>query len=196
MSNFDDLMAQMQCHNMKTRIEREKVCLPNAKQLLHSTMSDFLKTEGKPLQWLPEYDQVANWLTDNRGRGIFLYGNCGRGKSLLTRQVLPAIFLSQLRKVVNVYDIQDMNRELDILLTKRFIALDDIGTEEVINHFGNKRMAFAEVIDVAEKQGKLLIISSNLQQQELLERYGQRVVDRLKAITQRVLFVGKSLRTS
>lgn len=196
MSSFDDLMAQMQRHNMKLPTEREMVRLPNAKRLLHSVMSHFLSLENKPLQWLPEYDQVANWLTDNQGRGLFLYGNCGRGKSLLTRHVLPAILLAGLRKVVNVYDIQDMNRELDELLTKRFIALDDVGTEEVINHFGNRRMAFAEVMDVAEKQGKLLIISSNLQQQELLERYGQRVVDRLKAITQRVLFVGNSLRTS
>ena len=144
--------------------------------------------------WLSEYDKVTEWLSDNRGRGLFLFGNCGQGKSMLCRYVLPAILLSYCHKVVSVFDTQQMNAQLDHVLSRHIISLDDIGTEEVINVFGNKRMAFAEIMDAAEKDGKLLIISSNLSVKELQERYGERTLDRIRATTTRILFNGKSFR--
>ena len=127
-------------------------------------------------------------------RGLFLFGNCGRGKSILCRFALPAILLKYCRKVVTVLDIQDMNRDIDLALSKHILSLDDIGTEEISVKYGERRLAFAEIMDAAEKQGKLVIVSTNLGESELRERYGDRVLDRVRAITTRVLFTGKSLR--
>ncbi|WP_044215348.1 hypothetical protein [Dysgonomonas gadei] len=62
------------------------------------------------------------------------------------------------------------------------------------NVFGNRRMAFAEVMDAAEKHGKLLIISTNLPVDDIRKRYGDRVLDRIKSTTTRILFEGESLR--
>ena len=95
---------------------------------------------------------------------------------------------------MSVFDIQDMNRDIDLVLSKHIISLDDIGTEEVSIKYGERRMAFAEVMDAAEKHGKLVIVSTNLNESELKERYGDRVLDRIKATTSRILFTGKSLR--
>lgn len=194
MSSFDNIAEEMRRHRMKLPMPREVFRLQQSKEVLTDAMTSFLRMENRSFRWLPEYDEVADWLADSQGRGLFLYGNCGRGKSLLTRYVLPAIFLNCFRKVVNVYDIQEMNAQLDSLLTKCYVALDDVGTEEVIVNYGNRRMAFSEIVDAAEKQGKMLIVSSNLQQKDLLERYGDRTVDRLKAVTRRILFVGESMR--
>ena len=137
---------------------------------------------------------MAEWLTDNQGKGLFLYGNCGRGKSLLCRQVIPAILLHACRKVVKIYDMQEMNHKLDEVLTKGIISLDDIGSEEMMIKYGERRLAFAEIMDAAEKSGKIVIVSTNLTSDQIRSQYGDRVLDRIKAITTRVLFKGDSLR--
>lgn len=194
MKNFDDVVQEMQRHSMKVPAKRFVAKFDDAKKILENALSYFLTFEDRSLLWLPEYDEVADWLSDTKGKGLYLYGNCGRGKSLIIRYVLPAIFLKYFNKVVSVYEVQEMNMNLDNLLTKCILSLDDIGTEEVANVFGNKRLAFAELVDAAEKEGKMLLISSNLQEDDLREMYGDRVVDRLRACTRRIPFIGESLR--
>lgn len=194
MNNFEQTLREMQQHRMKTPNEGFRINIGEAKNVLHEALRYFLALEGRSLQWLPEYDHVADWLADNGGRGLFLYGNCGRGKSLLVRYALPAILLQQCRKVVAVYDIQEMNADPDGVMKKSLIALDDIGTEEPINHYGNRRLAFAEIVDVAEKQSKLLLVSSNLNEVQLRQTYGDRTLDRIRATTERILFRGESMR--
>lgn len=193
--NFDGILEEMKTHNMKLPNERVYISVPNARQVLSGAIKYFIRQiDGRDAKWLPEYEKVAEWLRRNDGRGLFLYGNCGRGKSVLCRFALPAILLKYCRKKVNVFDIQDMNRDIDEVLSKHLISLDDIGTEEISIKYGERRMAFAEIMDAAEKQGKLLIISTNLNDKDIRERYGDRILDRIKATTTRVLFTGESLR--
>lgn len=184
----------MMKHRMKVPGQKLFIRIPDAKTVLREALSYFLALEAKQMVWLPEYDYIAHWLTDNQGRGLFMYGNCGRGKSLLTRYVLPAILLRHCRKVVSVFDIQDMNKDIDYVMTKTIISLDDIGTEEISNKYGNKRLAFAEIMDSVEKCNKLAIISTNLQADEIKQQYGDRVLDRILSTTTRVLFQGESMR--
>ena len=47
---------------------------------------------GDRAQWPDEYDQIAAWLSDNQGKGLMLIGDCGRGKSLITTEILPEMF--------------------------------------------------------------------------------------------------------
>lgn len=145
-------------------------------------------------QWLPEYNDIAEWLTDNQGKGLIMYGNCGRGKSLLGWYVLPAILNHWCHKVVTCTNAQDMNANADTLLDRHIVYIDDIGTESVSVQYGNRRIVFPELVDAAERKGKLLIISTNLTLKEITSRYGERISDRLKAITSQVLFLGESLR--
>lgn len=194
MNNFDQTMQEMQQHRMKTPQAKQAIRVPGSVSVLREAIAYFLGLEGRKMHWLPEYEAVARWLTDNEGRGLFLYGNCGRGKSLLVRYVLPAIILQCCRKVVSVYDVREMNATPDEVMSKRLIGLDDIGTEEVINHYGNKRLAFAEIMDAVEKQNRLILVSTNLNEQQLRTMYGDRTLDRIKSTTKRVLFRGDSLR--
>ena len=191
---FNSLFDEMRQHGMKLPVSRVGVAVPEAETVLRKALDYFLSLENRPLEWLPEYTKVSGWLSDNQGRGLFLYGNCGRGKSLLCRYVLPAILLRYCRKVVTVYDIQELNRDIDTALRKHLLSLDDVGTEEVSVKYGERRLAFAEVMDAAEKSGKLVIVSTNLNEAELRERYGDRVLDRIRSTTLRIKFVGHSLR--
>jgi DNA replication protein DnaC len=194
MNDFDNIISAMLVHGMKLPAPRIQINIPQARNVLRNTMAGFLKMEGRLMQWLPEYDEVASWLTDNKGRGLFLFGDCGRGKSLLCRYVLPAILLSHCQKVVSIYNMQEVNNDIDEVLSKRIISIDDVGTESVSIQFGRRRIAFAEIMDAAEKDNKLLIISSNLNADEILKYYDTRILDRLKSTTLRIPFEGQSLR--
>lgn len=194
MMTFKDVYDEMKRLEQPMPPKRIELRISDARTVLWQVFRFFASQEGVRAEWLPEYEQIAAWLTNNEGRGLFMFGNCGRGKSLLGRYVLPAILLQHLRKVVSVYDMQDLNRDIDGALRKHIISLDDVGTEELSVKFGEKRQAFAEVMDAAEKYGKLVIISTNLSFEDLRQRYGDRVIDRIRRTTRRVAFNGKSLR--
>lgn len=191
---FENIWRQMETHGMPLPSPLVSIGVPDAAAVLRECFSYFLSAQGKIFIWQPEYEEVAAWLTANEGRGLFLYGDCGRGKSFLTRYVLPAILLRYMNKVVSVYDVQQMNRSIDDVLSRHILALDDIGTEEASMQYGNKRFAFAEVMDAAEKHGKLVIISTNLGADDIIRRYGERVFERIISMTRRIEFKGKSLR--
>lgn len=194
MTNFKEVMCLMREHGLKTPDRPVTTGIVQPRRVLATMMRECIGLEGRELVWLPEYDQVAEWLADNGGKGLFLYGNCGRGKSVLCRYVIPAIFLLYLNRVMTAYDVQEMNRDIDGVLARKLISLDDIGTEEVAVRYGERRLAFAEVMDLAEKERKLVIVSTNLNQEQLAERYGDRIIERIKSTTKRILFKGESLR--
>lgn len=166
------------------------ISIPDAKRILWNGLNYFV---GKA-EWLSEYEEVSNWLSDNKGRGLLCYGNCGRGKSLICWKIIPLLLNHYCHKIVACYDAQQMNADIDAVKQKHIIYIDDIGTENVSVKFGEKRLAFCEIVDEAEKRGKLLILTTNLSLDEISQKYGERTMDRLVAITTRVKFKGESLR--
>jgi DNA replication protein DnaC len=145
-------------------------------------------------KWIDEYSQVVDWLSDNQGKGLCMYGSCGRGKTVLAKYVLPAMLLKECSKVLKYSDIQDLRDNFNDIISKKLICIDDIGTEELIINFGNKLDPFCEIIDIVEKKEKLIVFTSNLTAEKKVERYGVRVLDRIKSTTKRVLFKGESFR--
>ena len=166
------------------------IAIPDSKSLLWRGLNYFT---GKA-EWLPEYEEVANWLSGNDGRGLLCYGNCGRGKSLICWKIIPLLLNHYCRKIVACYDAQQMNADIDAVKAKHIIYIDDVGTENLSVKFGENRLAFCEIVDEAEKRGKLLILTTNLSLDEISRKYGERTMDRLVAITTRVKFKGESLR--
>jgi DNA replication protein DnaC len=193
-TDYAALIDEMRQHLMTVPSERVHIRIPNAAGILASALGYFIGLEGRKAVWRKEYDAVASWLSDNGGKGLLLSGNCGSGKSVLSRLVIPAVLLRHARLVANVYDASRMNGRIDEVLQKRIVSLDDVGTEAEAVEYGNRRMAFAEIVELAEKEGKLLIVSTNLRGEGLLKRYGERVTDRIFAIMRIIEFNGKSLR--
>ena len=75
------------------------------------------------------------------------------------------------------------------------VFLDDLGAENIKNEYGVKRDIVGEFICRYHTQGKgRLFITTNLRGSELLDRYGGRVVDRLKQLCVPVRMTGKSKR--
>lgn len=194
MNEFDEIFERMKAHDLKVPSDKVIVKIPGAKIILENYMKYFLGREGKTMEWLPQYDKVADWLENNDGRGLLLYGSCGLGKTFITRYVITAILLRYCGKVVSSFDMDEVNKNPDKVLSKHIIALDDVGTEDVSVKFGEKRVIVPEVLDATEKYGKLLFITSNLGANELIEKYGNRTFDRMLAVTKRIEFSGKSFR--
>ena len=157
-------------------------------------LTSVMKYLEPKLQWLPEYDKVSEWLTNNQGRGLLCMGNLGRGKTLIAAKSLPILFNHFLHLIVRVVDAQELNSRIDAIKQSHILCIDDIGTEGEYVHYGERRVPFAELVDLAEKKGKLLLLTTNLTIDELKAKYGERTIDRLRGITKVVLFQGESLR--
>ena len=172
--------------------------IPNANDALLAGIKHFT---GERAQWLPAYDQIADWLTDNHGKGLLCVGECGLGKTLICCNILPVIIHHYCHKIVTVYDATSLATRHSEAMHDKLLTIDDVGAEppeSII--YGERHIYFNELVDEAEKRGNLLIITSNLRTrsksgfQSIEETYGLRTLDRLNAICTTVTFRGKSLR--
>lgn len=189
--NFKQAVENLRHTGFSPIPDRVFISIPDAKGYLERGLAFFV---GEGYTWLPEYEKVALWLSNNNGRGLLCFGNCGRGKSVICGKIIPLLLNHYCHKIVSCYDSQTMNNDIDDVKRKHIIYIDDIGIENVSIKFGEKRLAFPEIVDEAEKKGKLLIITTNLSLSEIEQKYGERTKDRLIALVEPVLFKGKSMR--
>ena len=193
---FKKLVSQMRDTGYPQEIDRVQINIPNAEKRLRGGLQYVVNMKsGCNAEWNEHnYRPIVDWMTDNKGKGLLMFGGCGLGKSVIGMYILPLLIKDVHKKVVNIFSAQELNKKIDEILKLHIIYIDDIGTEDNLNSYGNKRVPFAELCDAAEKKGKLLILTTNLSIYELTQRYGDRVVDRLIATTKAVPFTGDSLR--
>ncbi len=189
MEDIKQAFEQLSAHGYELPYEIN-ISVPDSENTLQKAGQYFYKN----FQWLPEYKEVAKWLADNQGKGLFLYGANGRGKTILSKVILPVIIYKYAGKIIKRYDAQEMNENLEDILKKRIVSLDDIGTEEIRVIYGEKRWAFPEIMDKTEKNKNLTIITTNLDASGIEAKYGIRTIERIKATCKRVVFKGNSLR--
>lgn len=169
-----------------------KISVPEAEQHLRGGIKFFC---GDKAVWRDEYKPVVKWLTDNKGKGLLLSGNFGTGKSLIGGKIIPVLLYHYCDHLMCFqYQASAMNGIMKEILSHRIVYIDDLGTETLRNDYGNKDVAFNQLIDATEREGKLLIVSTNLPQATLQTKYGERTMDRLRGLTKLVQFNGKSLR--
>lgn len=179
--------------------DKVRISIPNAEQRLRAGLDYFVDKyscgENNHAEWIEKnYRPIVEWMTDNKGKGLLITGSCGLGKTLIAKHILPLLIRDSCRRVINIFTAQELNTKIDEILKLHTIYIDDIGTESVSKIYGNVRCTFSELCDAAEQRGKLLMITTNLTASELEEKYGERTLDRLRAITKFVAFSGKSLR--
>ena len=140
---------------------------------------------------LDSYDEVIDWLSDNKGRGLMLMGDCGLGKSTILNYVIPAIFRTKTNKMLTSVPAKEL-KEIE-RSDASFIIIDDLGTESIKNDYGTKIDAVADAISYAEDSSKTLLITTNLDAEDLKKRYDERTLDRLRKCKV-VVIKGKSFR--
>ena len=147
--------------------------------------------------WYKEYDIVAKWLSNTKGKGLLLTGSCGLGKTLLLKYVIPTILLLTNSKVLTPYHAKDTldKAKAKEMLSKRFICIDDIGSETFLSDYGQRINVVHDIILSAEEDNKMLVVSTNLNSEQITTKYDIRAYDRLNKICIPVNFGDKkSLR--
>jgi len=186
--NLDDIIG----HGLEIPKNAISIKIKNAPDIFAKAFQYLLDMQGRKYVHKDGYEKIIAWLSDNESKGLLLLGNCSLGKTFITRYVMPAILLKYTNIVLKSYDL---NRDsIETILSKKICVIDDVGTEDVKNEYGTKRMAFSEIVDNAEKNSNLLIITTNLTGDEIKTRYGLRVYERLIAITTQVAIKGTSER--
>lgn len=195
MERFEDVIEQMmQERGMPAINDCVRISIGDAYGVLQRAALWYFDRIGRQFIITPEYAEVADWLTDNKGRGLFLYGNHGRGKTALAKYIIPAVLLYYAHLNCRIYKATELGEMLTEALTKKLVVVDDIGVEGVSVHYGNRRNPMDELMDAVEQDGKLVILTTNLTGEELVQKYGTGVYDRIKATTRRIAFSGSSFR--
>ena len=295
METFDvkDFLDVRETENEITRPKPVRIITKDGRKIFQS----FLEQSITNAEWLPEYDDICDWLKDNQNKGLMLFGMNGRGKTMIATKILPLFFdyyffhkiwqeerhryLQTFNQELESYKSGEMKGDsrdiweaenmdesgnitadrflrgtqrscIENLVRKnarheryeqneylrlyrpylqekvytlekflyyskpangldycgvmvaeyesdkwptKIVVFDDVGTEpEEFVVFGNRHRLFAEAVDYCEKNGVLLIFTTNLTLQEITARYGERVADRLRQLVQPVVFTGKSMR--
>lgn len=162
----------------------------------------FFKTAGYDADvWRPDWNALYSPLMDcirRESRGFIMRGGTGCGKTT---------FLRALKAVCSRAGVQyiDCARAADCewldwdetpmrLAENAFVLLDDMGTDEVVTVYGNKRDRIGCLImDWAEwprrywKHVAMLVVATNLTGEQLAARYGERVMSRLRDLRPVVL---------
>ena len=160
-------------------------------------------------QHLPEYEKIIDWMTDTSDKGLLLIGDCGRGKSIILNYVLPVLFRMK-NKGMRPVHAQDFYKAhpyqqnygyyqrpevfLDLLERSAFPAIDELGVEGQLNDYGEKCEGFNLILNAAERYHRPVFVSTNLTEEQILNRYGERTLDRLMHLCRTIHFKGDSLR--
>jgi DNA replication protein DnaC len=141
-------------------------------------------------------------------KGLFLRGACGIGKSygvfcLAAKFQWPVISAKQLQAAFMSYSDDAFLRlvdGVDEFDRPHTIVIDDIGTEDCpVMKYGTATNMIADVLDRRYYMGfhrhnVRTIVTCNLSDEQLRERYGLRIDDRMNEIFKFATVNGKSLR--
>lgn len=188
--DFEDIFSRV-----KPTIEIPHVSIEQSAIGLVKGLEAFIGKER--YQWIEAYDHVADWLSDNRNKGLLMVGGNGTGKT--TMEKILCVILGKYFTVLTGTDVRlsmvsayDIKSAWDNYFTYQII--DDIGKEENSKVYGENHDYFAQIVDRAEQRKQLLICSTNLSKDELKAKYDGRTLDRMGNVFRTVFFKGESMR--
>lgn len=137
-------------------------------------------------------------ITSPRRVGVIITGKFGCGKTFFVRSLgmsgVKFIDMTIPSSVQYLKDNEDCTSEAENILNYN-VVLDDIGAECIRNEYGVKHDTVGEFICQYHRLGRgRLFVTTNLSGTELLDRYGGRVVDRLKELCVPIRMTGESKR--
>lgn len=163
----------------------------NRNMIFHDDMKEIIDLVSA---WLAEGFQKKPWL--------LLCGGVGTGKSTMSKSIQDWYkYLTCGRKVFGIYTANYIagnainTEEYEMLHKTPRLIIDDLGTESVsVNDYGNIRTPIIDLLHSRYNERKMTIISTNLTPKQIGERYGDRILDRLKELAQNIVFTNKSYR--
>lgn len=133
-------------------------------------------------------------------KGLLLKGGYGVGKTSIMRTIrtiYPDLFgLKSTIEIVNMYD-QEGGSVIKRFSAKSDFCFDDLGSEKDGKYFGGQSNVMKEILEVRYfnyKKGKKTHVTTNLSQDQISERYGERIESRLYEMFNVIVFNGDDFR--
>ena len=137
--------------------------------------------EGIPIVNRKELNLILDRIEEsNSKKGVVLLGKPGTGKTtIMNERVKYGISSNQLATKYMLKGIEGfVNQQGNLMLPT--CSIDDLGTEILPSHYGNKLDLIPYLLQLNYEQSRdFRFYTSNLNYEELRERYGARVIDRL-----------------
>jgi hypothetical protein len=121
-------------------------------------------------------------------KGIFLYGNTGRGKTLLMTvfYLFTAAIRYRMYRVVACLAIAHDVQANGVHVMDKYVdgsyCFDDLGHEKPQIRYGTEVDVMEQIIARSERHKQIIHATSNLLPEELLDRYKERIYSRAHAI--------------
>ena len=145
-----------------------------------------------------DFSNAANAISTmfSTGRGLFITGHAGCGKTFLMR-IVKTLVRSELPSWYYCKSREDLDclARPDRLLFGTNVFIDDMGSEEIRKEFGNTIDIVGDFIQKYHASGTgRLFVTTNHPSGELNEIYGMRVLDRILEMCVVLKLNGKSKR--
>lgn len=138
------------------------------------------------------------------GYGLILHGNVGTGKTLFFKLLhadVMKVGWGSIDKRLKIFSMAqtaglgmaDIAKQMDEMRGDE-VMIDDIGVEPTFNNYGVKFDVLGYIVDCRMDCGKRTHFTTNLTMNEIRDRYGDRVIDRLTELCKAVQFSGQSMR--
>lgn len=182
--------------------EKDKWTIEELEKLILKYYAWQVQERGRKFIWdrFTRYNirRAAEWLKNDNKDGLLLYGKVGSGKTTLMRSLFWVLRKELNRKV----DIGTAPRLIDLFQHRDidsypfeyeknvdFLFIDDAGVEpDYCCIWGTDYEPMRDLLAYRYDTRKYTIISSNLGNEELIQKYGLRIFDRMIETYDRITY--------
>lgn len=154
---------------------------------------EFLKDRNT----LTNIEKAANWICSSASRTLLISGPTGNGKSTLLKAI-HRLFWENGSVYVHAQDIFDVMRETDGQLKHHnapLLCIDELGNEPIkYMKYGEEGFPLKKLLFHRLENKKTMVIVTNLEPEDLVKLYGERVYDRLLGNSEVILIDAPSYR--
>lgn len=140
-------------------------------------------------------EKVTRWLKNSPKRGLLLMGSVGNGKSTMLHTIKYLIgYKASLSDAIDIYDYFKQHGTMR-LWNEYLVIIDDLGAEPVrCTNYGEEHNPLAKLLLHRYDKQLTTIIATNLNLQDIQDRYGDRVLDRMYEMFDVIIYKRESYR--
>lgn len=143
----------------------------------------------------------SRWLSADLKPGILLYGNYGAGKTTMGKAIAELLNnLGYPMRSITARDIANLvaidPEAFNTLKKENKLYIDEVGREPLIaKNYGNDKNPFIEMLEYRYDKQLFTVLTANLTDEEIVDRYGPYIDERIAENFEKINYENKSYRT-